>query len=269
MSRRYAFKSAEPLARDADLTLKMTPLTPTASAATACKPAPTGLYWFSDLTGTFDQEAEAAYLLTEGAAGPLLGLARVLGETCSDVTWTTTWTPAAGAGGEPGLVEDGANLIVYPLAETALGILSVTATSAGQTFGPILLVVLRYACYAYTTTPHNMAGWLRVPDNFSYSSYTGPLNNYGGVDGSIQIEANEITTLLFGNMPDVTQLWVYSNDGGSGGFTANGGALNAPARGLFSPPWLGGDANIVTVTGLSSLELRSDGYNAPFYVFVK
>lgn len=240
-----------------------------AVSAADCTPKPTSLYWFSDLTGAFDLDVEAAYLLTEGAAGPLLGVARVLGETCDAVTWTTVWTPASGTGGDPALVEDGANLLVYPLADTLPGILSVTATCAGLTFGPILLTVLRYTCYAYPLPLNNMAGWFRVPDNFSYSSYTGPLGQYGGAEGLIMIGAYQITTLLFGTMPDVTQLWIYSNDGGDGRFAANGGALNLPSRGLFSPPWLGGGADIITVTGLSSLELRSDGYNAPFYVFVK
>lgn len=172
MSRRYAFKSAEPLARDADLTLQMTPLTSTTSAARACKPAPTGLYWFSDLTGAFDQDVEAAYLLAEGAAGPLLGLARVLGETCDDVTWTTTWTPASGESGAPGLIEEGASLIVYPLADTLPGILSVTALCAGLSFGPILLTVLRYSVYCYCPPPMSL-NWYAFATVFSAANVTG------------------------------------------------------------------------------------------------
>lgn len=274
MTRRYAFKPAESLARDADLTLQMTPLTPIASVASACKPDPIGLYWFSDLTGAFDQDVEAAYLLMEGAAGPLLGIAQVLGETCDDVTWTTAWTPASGAGGAPGLVEEGANLIVYPLADTQPGILTVSARCAGQAFGPILLTVLRYACYAYyapCTAPENaLGGWLRVPDNFVYSSYTGPLGQYGGAEGTVQIGAFAVTTLNFGNMPGVAQLWIYCNDGGDGYFVVNGdGISRRPARGPFAGPWQSAEIPVVSVTGLTSLELHSDGYNAPFYLFVK
>jgi hypothetical protein len=115
-----------------------------------CEPDVTGLFWFSDSTGAFDQDVEAAYLLAEGAAGPLLGLAKLVGETCDlPVTWTKTWMPESGTGGDPGYFEDGARLVVYPLADTVPGVLEVSAEHDGQSYGPILLTVLRYSCYCY------------------------------------------------------------------------------------------------------------------------
>lgn len=128
--------------RRLDLTL---PLAPQAvPAPPPCAPNPQGVAWFSDLTGAFTEASEAAYLLPEGAVGPVLGVAQVLGETCGDVHWSHQWTPESGAGGAPELVEDGAHLIVYARAETVPGILEVSARSASQSFGPILLTLLRY-----------------------------------------------------------------------------------------------------------------------------
>lgn len=115
-----------------------------------CRPAPLGLYWFSDATGDFTEVSEAAYLLDSGPAGPALGVARVLGETCGQTVWTTEWSPQAGSGGAPGLFEDGDNLIVYPLPDTQPGILSVSAQCGERFLGPVLLTVLRYQCgYSY------------------------------------------------------------------------------------------------------------------------
>lgn len=130
------------------------PLGPPAGVAPepipGCEPAVTGLFWFSDSTGQYDQEVEAAYLLAEGAAGPALGVAALVGEHCGlSVTWTKDWTPASGTGGDPGYFEDGARLVVYPLDTSAPGVLEVSAEHGGQTYGPILLSVLRYTCYCY------------------------------------------------------------------------------------------------------------------------
>ena len=130
--------------------LKLT-LQPAAPSAVPCKPAPAGLYWFSDVSGEFSAAAEAAFVLpTTGdppaadTVAPILAVARVLGETCDAVTWRTTWTPDE-EGGPPGLAEVGADLLVYPTAATGPGVLTVRAECGGQSFGPISLgLVLRY-----------------------------------------------------------------------------------------------------------------------------
>lgn len=260
--------------QDAGLKLTLQPLpeppeTPTPTAP--CEPAPSALFWFSDMTGEFSEESEAAYLLSEGAAGPVLGAARVLGETCGEVEWSHGWTPAAGEGGEPGILTDGPDLIAYPLDTTAPGILEVSAVCAGRTFGPALLTVLRYSCYAYCPpqpVSNNLGGWLRVPDNFQPAGYDGSLQAYGGSGGAIQIGSNAAATLYFA-IPIASELFVYCNDGGLGYFVANGdGIQRQHQRGAFSPPW-NGSGIPVPIAGLSSLELHSDGYNALFFAFVR
>lgn len=134
--------------REIALTVPLGP--PASEPIPDCDPDVSGLFWFSDSTGLFDQDVEAAYLLTEGAAGPVLAVAGLVGEDCRlPVVWTKTWTPASGDGGDPGYLEDGARLVVYPLADTAPGVLEVSAEHDGQRYGPILLTVLRYSCYCY------------------------------------------------------------------------------------------------------------------------
>lgn len=132
--------------RDGGLNFQLRPLEPCAEAD-PCVPEITGLFWWSDATGAYDQAAEAAYLLPEGEgpAGPVLAVAGLRGETCgAPVTWSTDWTPTAEGGVAPGFYEDGARLIVYPQADTAPGDLAVTATYGGSTYGPIVLGVVRY-----------------------------------------------------------------------------------------------------------------------------
>ena len=132
---------------DVGLTLRMTPLAP---AEPPCEIAIDGLYWFSDASGAFDATAEASYLLPEGGAGPTLAVAKLLGETCDgEVNWSTSWTPQDVGGGAPGIWSDGSDLIVYPLEDTTPGILSVSSTIDGIEYGPIALVLVRYACYGY------------------------------------------------------------------------------------------------------------------------
>lgn len=136
--------------RNAGLKLTLQPTAEPVEPVPACEPAISGLFWFSDSTGALDEDVEAAYLLPEGAAGPVLGVAALLGETCGlPVAWASTWTPETEDGGPPGLFRDGARLIVYPLKDTAPGVLEVVATHEGETYGPILLSVLRYDCGGY------------------------------------------------------------------------------------------------------------------------
>lgn len=149
--RRYGQQTQGVTVPGRDARLKLT-LQPTAEPVEPVEPIPdcesaiSGLYWFSDSTGQFDQSVEAAYLLDTGPAGPTLAVAGLVGEDCRlPVTWTMTWTPASGTGGEPGILEDGTRLVVYPLSDTEPGILEVTAEHDGQSYGPILLTVLRRA----------------------------------------------------------------------------------------------------------------------------
>jgi hypothetical protein len=124
-----------------DAGLKLT-LQPAVEPARPCRPAPAGLAWFSDASADFTEISEAAYLLPNEPIGPLLALARVLGETCGDVNWSTEWTPAAGTGGAPEAVGVGADLLVYPTIGGGPGQLSVSADCGDQSLGPILLTLL-------------------------------------------------------------------------------------------------------------------------------
>ncbi len=117
-----------------------------------CVPDALRLVWFTDLSGAFSESVEAAYLLPvgEGAAGPVLGVAGIIGETCAaQIFWTTAWTPESGSGGNPGVHEDGARLIIWPKTDTEPGILTVTARVDNKNYGPIALTVLRYVCINY------------------------------------------------------------------------------------------------------------------------
>lgn len=103
--RRYGTRSDSTVVpgNDSGLSLVMQPVAEACAEVVSveCEPDVIGLFWFSDSTGAFDQDVEAAYLLAEGAAGPLLGLAKLVGETCDlPVTWTKTWMPESGTGGE-------------------------------------------------------------------------------------------------------------------------------------------------------------------------
>lgn len=177
--RRYGTRSDSTVVpgNDSGLSLVMQPVAEACAEVVSveCEPDVTGLFWFSDSTGAFDQDVEAAYLLAEGAAGPLLGLAKLVGETCDlPVTWTKTWTPASGSGGDPGYFEDGARLVVYPLADTVPGVLEVSAEHGGQSYGPILLTVLRYSCYCYYGTTIIAYEW------YPFSPTLIPTTNIGG-----------------------------------------------------------------------------------------
>lgn len=128
--------------QDAGLKLTLQPLVEAQGGAGPCVPQPTGLAWFSDATAEFSELAEAAYLLPAEPVGPVLAVARVLGETCGNVAWSSEWTPQSGTGGAPETAGVGADLLVYPATGGGPGVLSVTAECGGQTLGPILLTLL-------------------------------------------------------------------------------------------------------------------------------
>ena len=119
--------------------------------AAPCVPTALQLVWFTDAAGTFSETSEAAYLLPlpDLAAGPVLAVAGVLGETCgAPIQWITAWAPE-GTDGEPGLFEDGNRLVVWPKPGCGPGLLTVWAHIAGRKYGPINLTVLRYQCAGY------------------------------------------------------------------------------------------------------------------------
>jgi hypothetical protein len=124
--------------RDGGLSLVMRVNDPPSAT---CAPTVSGLFWWSDASADFDETAEAAQLLAAGiAAGPVLAVAGLIGETCGEpVLWQTAWAPAGEGDGAPGVREDGARLLVYPAADTGAGTLEVSAVFAGQNHGPILL----------------------------------------------------------------------------------------------------------------------------------
>lgn len=134
-------------------------LTAALAGAPPCIPDPTGLFWFSETTGDFTEAAEAAYFISPepdpfDSAGPLIAVARVLGETCGGVVWSWIWTPeplpdpppeGATLASAPAVLEDGASLLIYPAPGYGAGELAVSAECAGRAFGPILLVLLPLA----------------------------------------------------------------------------------------------------------------------------
>jgi len=141
--------------RSIGVTYKMVKLPPIAPSyipdALPCIPDALQLVWFTDTDGTFSETAEAAYLLPEPdlAAGPVLAVAGILGETCgATVQWLTEWTPEVD-GGDPGLYQDGNRLVVWPQAGAGPGLLTVRAFIAGKNYGPIVLTILRYECVSY------------------------------------------------------------------------------------------------------------------------
>lgn len=224
--------------RRLDLTL---PLAPQAvPAPPPCHPAPTGLYWFSDVTGGFTEVSEAAYLLPEGAAGPVLGVAQMLGETCGDVQWSHQWTPESSAGGAPELVDDGAHLIVYARADTVPGILAVSARSAGQSFGPILLTLLRSSGYSYSAT----ALWRDASDVFdAVPSNDTPMR--------VELAANASRVLPLVLRPGVT--------------------LPDPAefRVLFVPDAANSTTHALSVTVIGTLSSQTTVFSAGSYPLVR
>lgn len=117
---------------------------PMIAAAPGCAPEIAGLFWFSDDSQAFDAVSEAAYVLPTEPAGPTLAVARLSGETCGrSVDWRTSWTPdSEGAPGAPRIFAADPYLIVYADAETAPGLMTLTASCAGKSVGPIALTVL-------------------------------------------------------------------------------------------------------------------------------
>lgn len=202
-------------------------LAPTVVAVAPCEPDLTGLFWFSDTTGQFSEDAEAAYLLAAEAAGPVLAVARLLGERCGDVEWQTTWTPDEGEGGDPGLTVEGANLVAYQLGTTVAGTLLVSATCDGQSFGPIALTLLAApatgSCAPFDSTleliflnatwPIYLTAW-----------YNGTPCFYAGVNAGDDFDSRDVSTCAY-----VTQVGVNNRS-----FRAGNSVIFQPSTGIYS-----------------------------------
>lgn len=179
-----------------------------------------GLFWLTDADGTFSETAEVAYLLPspDQAAGPVLAVAGIIGETCGAVAdWQTAWTPASGSGGDPGVVEDGNRLVIWPKADTEPGVLTVTGRIHGHRYGPISLTVLRYECTCYGSGSGATTG----TDTFAFD----PLRwNTGLVDEwritGFGAPPSSYTATITGTWPPGTTFaWTTTTDGTIGGIT--------------------------------------------------
>jgi len=203
------------------------------AGAPPCVPDPIGLFWFSEATGDFTESAEAAYVLVPEAdpfdpAGPLVAQARMIGETCGAVVWSWTWTPAplpdpppegAVLAVMPGLLEDGANLLVYPVPGYGAGDLAVTAKCAGRTFGPILLTLLpkESGGGGAPCCPEPSAGQYQSATIGDHAAYLFPISginlssamtaawsvDYTGDDpGPLELRGSPLAGMLVGNYLD-------------------------------------------------------------------
>jgi hypothetical protein len=181
--------------KNAGLKLALAPLTecvePVETTVETCAVAIDGLYWFSDESGGFDATVEAAYLLPESqSAGPVLAIAKLTGELCDEaITWSTEWTPDESEGPAPATLEDSAHLIVYPTANTAIGVLEVTAECDGEAHGPILLSIIQYVCY----TQLSGVSWWKIEDEVELTTFIDGNNN--PIDAGIIVTSISIEVL--------------------------------------------------------------------------
>lgn len=255
-----------------------------------CEMFPKGLYFYNTESGDYDLTAEAGLLETytdNVSITPDFTLtkptyqwsAKLLGELCLcsdykvefDVSWSDEFPPGHDTSSN--------EIFIFPRDDNKdeSGVMTIVARLKDETGVVVytsneIYLVITSASYYYNIsqggTTNSIGGWLRLPDNYVYVSvqnYSG-FQWYGGLAGDIGISANGHIKLTF-SASTITQIWVYCNDGGSGYYKVNNGGNRYPKRGAFSPPWQGGTAE--TISGLSSLEMWSDGYGSPWYVFVK
>lgn len=267
----------------------LTPIAPAVAEVPPCRPNPAGLYWFDADSGAFDSLSEAALLERYSDNVPIIPdfvltkppyrfHAQLQGELCLCGGYAVEWRVEWSGTRPPHHSESGGNLFVYPRDDNAdeAGVLTVVAVlkKGVETVAVSneIYLVITSASYYYTVSQgggsNNIGGWLRVPDNYSYSEIIdNGLQWYGENDGNIGIIANGNVRLGFDGITAAV-IWVYCNDGGSGYYIINDdGIPRSPARGTFSPPWIGGIP--VSIDGLAAIELQSDGYGSPWYVFVK
>ncbi len=201
-------------------------LAATVVAVAPCEPDLTGLFWFSDTTGQFSEDAEAAYLLDTESAGPVLAVARLLGERCGDVEWQTTWTPDTGEGGDPGLTEESADLIAYQLSTTVAGTLLVSATCDGQSFGPIALTLLAApvtgSCAPFDSTLELQFANEHGPIDITIW-YDGTPCFYAGVSVGNDFDSRDVSACTY-----------VSQSGVNRSFRAGDAIIFQPSTGMYS-----------------------------------
>lgn len=192
------------------------------AVATSCTPAISGLFWFSDSTGQFDQTVESAGLATDG--NPTLDIARLLGEICDlPVTWTKTWTPdVESEGTDPGYLEDRNQLVVYQRVTTTPGTLEVSATCNDTTYGPISLSVLAALETTYCT--------LKV--TFEAPPGSGSLHLWILYNGSVCIDVNPVNGTVFDSRDVSGQNITYTNS--TGAFRSGNKVIFHPEAGVYS-----------------------------------
>lgn len=270
----------------------LTPIATAVAEVPPCRPNPAGLYWFDADSGAFDSLSEAALLERYSDNVPLIPdfvltkppyrfHAQLQGELCLCGGYAVEWRIEWSGTSPPHHSESGSDFFVYPRDDNAdeAGVLTVVAVlkKGVETVAVSneIYLVITSASYYYTVsqggTVNNLGGWLRLPDNFQHSAIVDDddyLQWYGGLNGSIGIAASGWIKLSFTGLSGLSSLFVYCNDGGSGYYKLNGETSSrAPSRGAFSPPWSGGTP--ISIAGLTSIELHSDGYGADWYVFVK
>lgn len=265
----------------------LTPIAPAVAEVPPCRPDPAGLYWFDPGSGAFDSLSEAALLERYSDNVPAIPdfvltkppyrfHAQLQGELCLCGGYAVEWRIEWSGTSPPHHSESGSDFYVYPRDDNAdeAGVLTVVAVlkKGAETVAVSneIYLIVTSASYYYTVSQgggsNNIGGWVRVPDNFGNTGHTGSLGWYGGLDGSIGIPANSSLFMTFD--VSASELWVYSNDGGSSTYVVNNdGNSRSPARGAFSPPWSGGTS--IPISGLTSIAFNSDGYGSPWYVFVK
>lgn len=265
----------------------LTPIATAVAESPPCRPNPAGLYWFDADSGAFDSLSEAALLERYSDNVPIIPdfvmtkppyrfHAQLQGDLCLCGGYAVEWRVEWSGSSPPHHSESGGDFFVYPRDDNAdeAGVLTVVAVlkKGVETVAVSndIYLVITSASYYYTVSQggpvNNIGGWVRVPDNFGNTGYTGSLSWYGGLEGSIGVPANSSLSMTF-NI-SASELWVYSNDGGGGTYIVNNdGNIRHPARGAFSPPW--GSGTPIPISGLTSITFISDGYGSPWYVFVK
>lgn len=270
----------------------LTPAAATIQEALPCTATPGGLFWYNPETAQFDLLSEAALLEQYSDNVPQIPdfvltrppyrfHAQLQGELCLCADHAVKWRVEWNGSGEnpPHYSTAGSDFFVYPRDDNRdeSGVLTVIAAlkKSGSTIyvsNEIYLIVTS-ASYYYTISQNLIdypSGWLRLPDNYSYSDIVDNNHSllwYGMNDGNIGIAANGVVRFGFIRIA-ITEIWVYYNGGGNGYYILNDDMLNHfPVRGEFVPPWKGGMP--ISIDGLTSIELHSDGYESPWYVFVK
>lgn len=254
-----------------------------------CEMFPKGLYFYNTESGDYDLTAEAGLLesYTDNVSiTPDFTLtkptyqwsAKLLGELCLCSDYTVEFDVGWSDEFPPGYDTSSNEIFIYPRDDNKdeAGVMTIIAKLKDETGVVVytsneIYLVITSASYYYNIGSGGGSYWINLPINFGpyqvdYTAY--PPDSYGNTpDGCIQFYPNSTVTFLFSNASSLKEIYIYCNDGGSGWFKVNNGSTRYPQRGAFYPPWKGGTS--VAISGLTKLELHSDGYGSPWYVFVK